>query len=600
MDQDVAGSRTLLAHVLGALGLTLARARERLAADPPREESELLVDIVLLGASLSRADGDPATAAAAISDVARHIARAGYPLPFQMRFQEGLTSLVAGDHSGAMDRFLLARAAATTDADRIYAIANVVLCLENLGLPYDRALAEWRSLCARLPPGKLAGPRAALDALERRVAFRAGDLRRAIRAGAPEPGTQSDHYRLWAAELPYHRFFRVGSPGGKEAYLFSKRRIYERGYRLRTLEGIVHPDDIARYRDTELADRLYLWTWRWLADPEAFPITRVLALVESVDLAALSTRLTLEDGEMLRNALLWLGLFTPPCLPVARRLARKIAPAGARGYPLLAFERGLVEYAIALVEGRAAHGRAALAFLRRSPLWRSKDVKLVELARALAERRPVRWPPLQGLGERLARRAGLAGAPPPDALIVDPDALRVSRGGASVVSEPLCRALLVLRERRVVACEELALACFGIHRYDAFIHGARVFNLLARLRPLLPAGLRVRTKAGKVYAEGDWEKIVVQGDGAPGSHPAWRALLAQDPALAPAPSSAPTPAALAAAARGKPMTRRELERLLGKSRSSANRLLAEWLASGVIRRVGKARRTRYEVVGAPS
>ncbi|HUP56839.1 MAG TPA: helix-turn-helix domain-containing protein, partial [Bdellovibrionota bacterium] len=416
--------------------------------------------------------------------------------------------------------------------------------------------------------------------------------------------TESGYYQLWVGRLPYHRFFEKTTPEAEERFIRSSPYFLKKSYRTRTLQGILHPDDLVSVKVSELSDRLYLWTWRWLADPAGFPLERIMALLREFEPRDVARQTTVEDFQLIRNALTWISLFDPTSDLVVQRLLQSMAPAQNREYPILGFERELLSYLRAERDHRKTEASDFLAGLRSHPFWKSPDLKLARLA----DGRVPEGSPLTGLAERIARlRQPVSHAR--NRLRVELETGRIvsARDGRSVVSQPMAAAFDLLHSLESIDCARFAQVCFGLSRFDAIIHGPKIFNLLSRMRGLSPPELRFSVKSGRVWAKGPWTQVEIErGGGLSGtiqSHPEWSTLTARTVAQA---SSAAAdaaerwarPAQALKQLRGQAeLTRKELEKLTGKSRSTANRIIERWLKQGILVRSGKARNTVYKFIG---
>jgi hypothetical protein len=103
-----------------------------------------------------------------------------------------------------------------------------------------------------------------------------------------------------------------------------------------------------------------------------------------------------------------------------------------------------------------------------------------------------------------------------------------------------------------------------------------------------------RTKQGRIYAEGSWEQVELRRP--VGSLPleTVRVPSFAAPRQIRARREAQRPLLLTRERFGKrEFSRDDLCALIGKSRATVNRLLADWVRRGLVKRVGQARSTRY-------
>src|SRR5262249_36842192 len=158
--------------------------------------------------------------------------------------------------------FLLARPRADCCINEACALSNVIYCLENLGFPFSDPMSELGELLRQMPKEQLTDVRAQFLAFQHRADFHERRIAPIFRDLSQVTGqvTQADHYRIWISELPFHRFFRCFDASQRVRYLIANPHLFMKRYRIRTLEGILHPADLVDFVVKELCDRVYLWT----------------------------------------------------------------------------------------------------------------------------------------------------------------------------------------------------------------------------------------------------------------------------------------------------------------------------------------------------
>jgi hypothetical protein len=601
MDRELGECRQLFSEITALLQVDSTITEKSFAAFP-LPEFLIHVDYTLLMASLKRADGQISESKNLIQLVEKVMQARNHPLPFQFYFQKGVTALLLeGDYSQGLDMFVKAGSLATSLMEKISAQSNTIYCLENLGMAFEGASAALEALLQEAKPNAFPDARAQFDALRMRQAFRNGFFDDAFKIKISEKVSQATHLRYWISELPFHRHYGEFSEAEKERYLTQSANRLQKAYHLRTFQGIVHPADLDSFRESDYCDRLYLWVWRWLADPNAFPLEKVLSLLQNTTIQTLSPRLTQEDLQMLRNSVLWISLFVPAQTLTLKKLAASLNREIQRRYSYFDFEEMGITYLSKLQAGEK-EAQSILRKLQSHALWKSKDLYLPKLFSSVACSDGNDIPEiLRPLSQRL--RQICIGQKPVDKekLYVDLLTYRVMwKGGKErIISENMCFALDLLYRKECVEFAEFGLVCFGLRQFDSFTHSAKVYNLLARLKACLPKSLSLKTKGGRIYAVGTWENVqferpigceeVVQRQSE------WRHLFVKELAARKAPEQRrPKPNFFLAEAPGKKiLSRKELEALTGKSRSTASRLIAHWIEQGVVKRIGSAKNTKY-------
>jgi hypothetical protein len=535
-------------------------------------------DLLVFEASLARAAGDTASSA-------RLLGAAGALLPgradFQLSLQTGLNCFQQGDYSSALEPFLAARDCAANRRDRAAAIANLVFCLDNLGLHSGDAIAELKAAARGLPgPPADWGLRAQIDYFSLRHDFHLG---RKVAARPRACDAQSGYFQSWVAELPYRVEYRRRRSRAA-ALVLSGDRLFCKTYRFRTLQGIWHPDERTPPSLKEWADRLYLWTWRWLAAPGEQPLGPVLDLLDGARLNESFVRLTNEDYQMVRNSIGWIALFHPRAASPLSRWIDSLKPTRIAPIPIFAFEHELSAFCRASRDGeRSAAGIARR--LRSQALSRASGTIWQQL---LGSREPA--PPLAAIHAQADLRRG--GRRPLVRVEIGAHAVRTGHG-CRVISPPLARALRCLARERAVPAARFLEETFGITNYDPLIHDTKIYNLLARIRGLFekPAPVAIGMKHATVVSRGRWDRVeIVEPAADLGELPA--SLGAADRRVARERQYRPRLTARRLQAQPE-FSRGDLEKAAGISRSSAHRLLQRWNASGWIRTVGRAKNRRY-------
>ena len=287
------------------------------------------VDVLVLMASLARATQGPQQADDLLAGLETSLHDNAIAGHFRLAYERGMSLFSRGEYSLALNHFSHSAEQSPNALAKLWAKGNVLFCLESLGLPHRQTSKEVEDLIAQLKTDGQNVERAERQilALRMRESFRGGNPVAALSLLDASPITdQASCYGMWLRHLPYHSTCSSEtSQSLLEAVSTSRNRCHLHAYHLRTFKGILHPDDYVIPRPIDLADRLYLWVWKWLSAPAEFPISRTLSLLACSLGELASHRMTAEDSQMIRNALLWLALFDPS---VEREVDRKCRQVG--------------------------------------------------------------------------------------------------------------------------------------------------------------------------------------------------------------------------------------------------------------------------------
>ncbi|NUM87828.1 MAG: hypothetical protein HUU37_01355, partial [Bdellovibrionales bacterium] len=211
----------------------------------------------------------------------------------------------------------------------------------------------------------------------------------------------------------------------------------------------------------------------------------------------------------------------------------------------------------------------------------------------------LRESPENGL-RKLADSAALLGSLAGDApagLLVEQLHSRVRSAERSIQNEALVKLLQQFRDRDVAPKALLLTACFGIRRYDPFLHDPKLANLLSRANKEFAPWASFSTKGDKVYAtlkSVEWKEESLHTKCFEAVPEVWDLLL-------PGVAAAAAPGEKTEAARrlvGEWSTRAQFEALLGLSRASANRWIVQWVERGLLEKDGAGKNTRYRATEA--
>jgi len=561
-------------------------------------EADLYLDLIVFQASLARFQKRIDEFKRILLLVENETAAVSFPRPYWLVFENAIYAYRQGDFSSALDTFFLAADKARTPFERLVSKINFACCLYSLGQSFEQTLQECKALLkilkANQPQHVLASVEEQQTALELFSFFRLGQFENILKANT-QKGSPSDFLKAWCMQLPYHRFFSKTGLG--EAMLsFSKTTCLEPAYRQRTLLGLTHPSDDTPPRLSDWADRLYLWVWRWLVSPDTFPIEKVLATLTPLKQSDQLSKLSVSDRKLVRNALLWLGLFDSSSRRVLQSLLKLVEASELNHYPLLEGERLFIHYWMNLRDLQLEAAKDYLTELEQSPFLNHPDFYFKKLLGPKLSSTD----PLVHLWERL-KRLRVTTQENGAALVIDFETFKITNAHSKkeTISEPIVYAMEALKETGVASFEKLAALCFGISRFDSVTHATKIFNLVSRMKTVFAPFLIFQTKNKKVYVKGDLSLIRFENlsskDSSLFSRMPWREIVYS---RMQSPTSERNPLALPLDLAKSPdplLSREQLEKLCGRSRASTGRMLQSWEKKGWVKKVGNARATRYRI-----
>lgn len=558
-------------------GASVAGAWQSLTAKGMRPAEAL--ELLLLDVSFHRYRRETAEAERKTEELGALAEAAGLRLPASYLLQSALNALAAGSHSLALERFLQAKRRADRPRELQLAAFNALLCMEDLGLEFGPSLDVF---LAAFAPHESA-PWAAsilgqLDALRLRAAFRAGDfaaLRRLI--SSPARGEQTLYFAAWVADLPHLGFPELAS-AAKERFagqIATTGIGYHSAFRLRTLNGLLIEEDLGNVRVSEKIERLYLWTWRWLAKPESAALAKILLLQDSI--RRQSTVLAGDDHRIFSLSLRWLGLFAGLSTSELDRLFQGHSAAESRAVPQLECEGRLLDYLFAARDGSRFAADTKQSLFHESPACAERLATLFSGDAA----------GLAALSDSI--RALETARDEQPGVTVELLKRRITADGEEILSEPLTKLLELFRSSERAGKAQVLSHVFGIRRYEPELHDQKLANLLSKANRQFADTAQFSTKGDQVIARIQRERLhfaecdlhtlsFAQAD--------LSLLLADD---------GKQKEKNLAALTDRWVSRSELEAGLGVSRATAARWLKSRVDSGEIEAKGSGKNVRYRI-----
>ena len=112
---------------------------------------ELIADVALLWASLERTLHGPAGGEGLIREVEAFVWRHNCFGVFSLFFEKGMRAFGRGDYALALEEFLAGKPLANASWEKLCVRANILFCLENLGVSHHEALGEVKDCLSHSP-----------------------------------------------------------------------------------------------------------------------------------------------------------------------------------------------------------------------------------------------------------------------------------------------------------------------------------------------------------------------------------------------------------------------------------------------------------------
>lgn len=637
--QDLPACMDLLSELKAELTLPYARLKSdaittilkpKVIAQPV-EQLPCTLETLILWASLLRAQKDMSAAEDLLTFVEAFIGLVPHAdrrsLVVKLSQEQGLNAYARGEFSSALEHFAVQGRLGASPVDRAMGQVNGLLCYESLGLPTNSIHQRARDSVHEV---KTSGPNLANELenvvidFERRQAFFRGDLKTVFDSDLRDTH-YSSYMRAWMGNLPWHMRYLHGEALTKliAAMIPDAGALHLQDFRLRTLQGVSLPQDPLQMPASEIAIRAYLWTWRWLLNPEVFDVQRILDTLASPVLLERPNSIAPGHAHMLRNAALWIGLF---CASHSARFERwsKALPLGT-GDGLLVFT--WENLLIRLIEARHHHRARVISDIKAVtasiPSGRESGVLFLDLiaaqdsadeAASLRARAPWLALFMQNLGAKFSisspapgssnnQIAGEARASQETKVVIDLLTHEVKKDNLAQISRGMALGFAVLKSQGQVSRSDFVATVWGIHNYEPGIHDVKILNLLARMRALVAGDLRLGVKDHLVFASGDWDAIEIIGSLSHVKDLSQAKVSLRSGARRADAGSFEVSALRRAKAmlevyvtenNSTKLTRRDIEDILNLPRSSASRMIERLTKQQILTPMGHGPRRHYE------
>ena len=521
------------------------------------EERENYLDALLLKASFLRAQGQLQKSSALFRRILSKNSELMDVAGFRLQFELGLDCWRREDLSSAMESFLLAERKASNSYERLFALMNLLLCLESLDL--QRKFVERKMEFLLNEFNQASEMDKIFNVVEQWRAYwmRQNFYQKMEVPNDDDASGQGAFFQDWVTELPYIGTSSIVDKKMEDTYL------WQWSYRMRTLRGVWSPSDRSLGRVADGIDRLYLWVWKWMASDE-ISAEKVLWTLESVLEQLELESQSRDDLLLLRNACTWLVNLLPELGRKFKSVLPKLQRLSGENYPLLDTE-------YFLILGLFNHGQENVDL----PLM----LKRFECFANIYQR-PMMLP---RLGERIAYLNDQNADAKAFYACVDLIENKVSVPSKNKTIRSSMMAKLIASMDQKKSCDIGELSSTDDIR--------QVYNLVERVKKIFPKK-SLKIENGQVRRGQGWPSIKIMSSllesdsvevkfnedfnsqrlkfvGSEAHLTAAKALLSHD------------------------FDRKELEKALNISKATACRMISEWTSQNILERKGMGKATRY-------
>ena len=508
---------------------------------------------------------------------------------FHLNFQRGLNALTIGRSVEALKWFQACVNHAPFAEFRRACRFNLLIAAENIGafFPNDLQLLEG-DLDVSTPAN--AAMRAQCQSLRLRYDLYASSIHLWTPAQWQKLDSgQALFLAAWLEQMPHFKLTQDRTEAAQKL-LVENSSVFSAHYMLRTLTGVWSPDDRGLgIKLSDKLDRLYLWTWRWAAEPTEATWASLRPVLEDV-LASLNDEpLHGFDMLLLRNSVLLLRVLCPHLSDLEDVLLH--LHGTTTGFEYFKIESRFFETMLAFREGQKRRAESKSADLLRELTEKQWDhlpfVVLIRSTLATVETNPLS-PELGRLCEYL-KSMKQDDHHPEDHIVIDLHRGTMIFQDTSTSEQSLIQLLSLFEHKNEHLTALVVKRAFGRRDYDPTRDDRRLFRLLQSAKDFSGGALLFKKQQDKILCTRE-QGIAIHFIGSP--------LYAHAKLSVPRIRDQESPLPILDAsddAGSRWWTRAELEEWTRLPKATLLRRIKEWQASGLIEVKGTGKSTRYRL-----
>jgi hypothetical protein len=515
--------------------------------------------------------------------------------------EEGLNYLYVGDSYNGLEKFLACYSLIKNNKNErllaVQSLINAMISLDNLGMSYAYTEEEFNKL--KLEMEVPASYIATVEMLRLYDLFRKGDFK-AIDEIHALHGGQARFFKYYVGLLPYHSSHYPRHISSEIENLFTQdSELYLKSYRLRTLQKCLHPEDEKNKKVSEVIDRLYLWTWQFMMSPTEAEWSRLVMTFNHLEKLS-NSHLSIDDSDKFVCILGWLGLMDPMFEKSSDKLKGlfKISE-GVDQRKIHQLEKLIIYY----LKSKQINDKHVvtdyLKILKAHPLYSSPELHFRYFVEdALSDKFSERY---ENVLLRL-RSLTLSKSKSANKIIVDLRNNKIHRPDQiDIVSENMCQAFGLLHKFDSVSDSEFCAIVFGISEFDPIVHNSKLFTILWRMKKTINDQVEFKVKNGRIYSLGNWKNIEIieipmilkiMRSSSPDFFQNYSDFQSTHSSHSAEKVHNTTEFLLTI---NETLSRAEIEKRLGKSRPTCNRMISKWRSLGFLEKEGSGPSTRYRI-----
>jgi hypothetical protein len=522
-------------------------------------------------------------------------------------YEKGIAAYLKENYLAALEHYVTFRSRSVRDAEVAATLMNEVFCLEALGYSFEKTLIKLDQILNQ-NRGNYQSPFPAIRAQRRffdyGIKLRQGDLSfaRDDLKDSIVRFDQSRYLALWVSQLPWcNRVaqFAVHDADLKASLMDAVQTnpfLHLKNERIKTLS--VQPSPVRSSLDLRVsgvAERIYLWVWAWIENPNPRTGQAVLNALSLIHAKYDVNRASRSDRDLVGNAIEWISLLCPTFYVSNRSwIESKVEPSH---YPLFEFERLLI-HELREQQQNSDYIQATREIVSNHVLYPVFG-PVADWVRQLLEKTVT--------DENHSARYR-----------IDLESNLIIKKNSEIISESICRLMRGLHTAeqlgsRSITIADLMLDAFGIRKYDSLIHQSKLNNLLSKTRDFFGKAVQLQIRGNRILFNVDWRWFELQSESVHSrvltSSPLWFKWQMSEGVSDPLSNSS---TALTNTKKfvkdvkssssirlkievepGQEFTREQIAKILGGSKSTLLRRVNEMIKMGKMSRKGKGKSTVY-------
>lgn len=526
-----------------------------------------ICECLALESSIARAQRNNKLSQQALQKIESEISFGISLKSFNFQFEKAISRFTKSDWIEAVHYFLKAKNLASNDLQKATCLINLILCSEYLDISHEQSEEELTVLLQNLNTEIRKGIESQIQALGLREKFRK-NLITATDLSLVETSdiNQSSYFLTYIHQIPY--ISQADSAKQLEAFTLKQGHLFNKDFRMRTLTYQWAESDSNSGRLIDHIERIYLWTWKWMYNPQKNNIALLIKSIKHFPWNELNhlDKLSPDSQSMFLLALGWLNYFDHSIESLNDSISKKIK--FAINNKVLSSERNL----------------------QIQLLSKKTDINLDGF---YAKK-------IFGIISQFKEQPSL-NLNNSSSISVDLSQHIIKVEGRSLHSKSLSTALSLVFENENIEVDQFFNKTLSSIEYDHFLNAHQISNIIYKLNKILNSKLTVKQKNGLIYSVGNKSCIqIFYADFRTqllASQSEWVSLVQnlrkQFSLISENKNQSRTKKILTMQEKFSQFNRQDLQKELNLSKTEAVRLLQTWINNGVILRKGFSKKITY-------